>query len=44
MKVPGGKGAKVSVPCIYNNEMEGGDMVEELCAPVCDSRIIALFI
>lgn len=39
-----GKGARVSVPCKYNNEMEGGDMVEELYDPVYDSQIIASFI
>lgn len=39
-----GKGERVSVPCKYNNEMEGGDMVEDLHDPVYDSQIIASFI
>lgn len=39
-----GKGARVSVPYKYNNEIEGGDLVEELHDPVYDSQIIASFI
>lgn len=38
-----GKGTRVSIPCKYNNEIEGGDLVEELHDPVYDSQIIASF-
>lgn len=39
-----GKGTRVAVPHKYNNEVEGGDKVEEFHDAVYDSQIIASFI
>ncbi len=39
-----GKGTRVSVPYKYNNELTGGDKVQEIHDPVYDSQIIASFI
>lgn len=38
-----GRGERVSVPYKYNNEVEGGDRVEELHDPVYESQIICSF-
>lgn len=39
-----GKGTRIPVPFKYNNELDGGDKVEELHDSVYDSQIIASFL
>jgi len=36
-----GKGTKVAVPHKYNNEVEGGDIVEDIPDPIYENQIIA---
>lgn len=38
-----GKGTRVSVPNKYNNELQGGDKVDEIHDQVYDSQIVASF-
>lgn len=39
-----GKGTRVPVPYKYNNEVEGGDRVEDIHDPVYESQIVASFV